>query len=42
VGEAVASKRWPVVDYLISAWKLRSSALTGRETNGGDAMVSGR
>jgi hypothetical protein len=42
VDEVVAFKQWPVIDYLMSAWKLRSSALTGRETNGGDAMVSGR
>jgi hypothetical protein len=28
-----------VLDFLITAWKLRSTALNGRETNGGDAMV---
>jgi hypothetical protein len=28
-----------VVDYIVTAWKLRSTALNGRETNGGDAMV---
>jgi hypothetical protein len=28
-----------VVDFVAAAWKVRSTALTGRETNGGDAMV---
>ena len=28
-----------VADYLMTAWHLRSTALAGRETNGGDPMV---
>jgi hypothetical protein len=28
-----------VADYLITAWKIRSTALAGRETNGGNPMV---
>jgi hypothetical protein len=28
-----------LADYLVSAWKLRSTALAGRETNGGNPMV---
>jgi hypothetical protein len=29
----------PVVDYVVAAWRVRCSALAGRETNGGNAMV---
>jgi hypothetical protein len=29
----------PIVDYVIAAWRVRCSALAGRETNGGNAMV---
>jgi hypothetical protein len=36
---ATAETTKAVADYLVSAWKLRSTALNGRETNGGDAMV---
>jgi hypothetical protein len=28
-----------LADYVVTAWKLRSTALAGRETNGGDPMV---
>ena len=28
-----------IADYVIEAWKLRSAALTGRGTNGGDPVV---
>jgi len=28
-----------VADYVMAAWHLRSTALAGRETNGGDPMV---
>ena len=28
-----------VAEYMIAAWKLRSAALTGRGTNGGDPVV---
>jgi hypothetical protein len=36
---AAAETARAVVDYIVTAWKLRSTALNGRETNGGDAMV---
>jgi hypothetical protein len=36
---AAAETAKAVLDFLITAWKLRSTALNGRETNGGDAMV---
>jgi hypothetical protein len=36
---AAAETAKAVADYMVSAWKLRSTALNGRETNGGDAMV---
>ena len=36
---AAAESARAVVDYIVTAWKLRSTALNGRETNGGDAMV---
>jgi hypothetical protein len=28
-----------LADYVVTAWKMRSTALAGRETNGGDPMV---
>jgi hypothetical protein len=41
--EAAAAGRFTTLhalaDYVMAAWKLRSTALTGRETNGGDPMV---
>jgi hypothetical protein len=36
---AAAETAKAVMDYIVTAWKLRSTALNGRETNGGDAMV---
>jgi hypothetical protein len=35
----IMTKMFPVADYVVAAWKIRSSALTGREANGGNAMV---
>jgi hypothetical protein len=32
---------FPVADFVVGAWTIRSTALAGRETNGGNAMVSG-
>jgi hypothetical protein len=28
-----------LADFVVAAWKLRSTALAGRETNGGNPMV---
>jgi hypothetical protein len=36
---AAAETAKAVADYIVTAWKMRSTALNGRETNGGDAMV---
>jgi hypothetical protein len=34
-----AAEIMPVADYVVAAWQIRSAALAGRETYGGDAMV---
>jgi hypothetical protein len=36
---AAAETAKAVLDFIVTAWKMRSTALNGRETNGGDAMV---
>jgi hypothetical protein len=36
---AAAETARAVVDYIVTVWKLRSTALNGRETSGGDAVV---